>query len=101
MGSVVADGEEVVFEEGMPDSPRNIFDLVSQALSEQRKAIVKFKVDHKNCLQDGEFPESFDFIEIESMPHDEIILRISIQLLNKMSDLESQLRAYQANVLSG
>ena len=45
MGSVIADGEEVVFDEGMPDSPRDIFDLVSQALGDQRKAIVKFEVD--------------------------------------------------------
>ena len=100
MGSVIADGEEVVFDEGTPNSPRDIFDLVSQALGDQRKAIVKFEVDQLDCLQEGKFPDSFDSIMITSMLHDEIILRISIQLLNQMNELENHLKAYQGNVLS-
>ena len=60
MGSVIADGEEVVFDEGTPDL-RDIFDLVSQALGDQRKAIVKFEVDQRDCLQ----MESFLFLQID------------------------------------
>ena len=100
MGRVTADGEEVVFDEGTPSSPRDIFDLVSQVLGEQRKAIVSFVSDGKDSLQTGTFPESFELIEIKSMYHDEIILRISIELLNQMSELVGQLKAYQGNVLS-
>ena len=50
MGRVTADGEEVVFDEGTPTSPRDIFDLVSQALGDQRRAIVKFDSDKEDCL---------------------------------------------------
>ena len=100
MGSVIADGEEVVFDEGTPDLPRDIFDLVSQALGDQRKAIVKFEVDQRDCLQDGKFPDSFKSISIETMLHDEIILRISIQLLNQMNELENHLKSYRSNILS-
>jgi len=64
MGRVTADGEEVVFDEGTPSSPRDIFDLVSQVLGEQRKAIVSFVSDGKDSLQTGTFPESFELIEI-------------------------------------
>ena len=100
MGRVTADGEEVVFDEGTPTSPRDIFDLVSQALGDQRRAIVKFDSDKEDCLTSGSFPDRFVSIDIQSMYHDEIILRISIQLLNQMSDLVVQLKAYQGNVLS-
>ena len=37
---------------------------------------------------------------ITSMLHDEIIFRISTQLLNQMNELENHLKAYQGNVLS-
>lgn len=100
MGKVIADGENVVFAEGIPDSPRVIFDLVSQTLGDQRKAIVKFEVDQIDCLLDGKFPDSFKSIMISTMLHDEIILRISTQLLDQMNELENNLKAYQGNILS-
>ena len=100
MGSVVADGEEVVFNDGTPSSPRDIFDLVSHALGEQRKAIVSFEVDGTDVLQTGNFPETFEAVIIKSLVHDEIILRISIQLLNQLGESIAHLKAYQSNILS-
>ncbi len=100
VGKVVADGEEVIFEEGVPSSTRHIFDLISQVLGEQRRAIVSFEVDGEDCLKSGEFPEGFDSINAQSMLHDEIILRICSQLIDHTSQLPKQLEAYQANVLT-
>lgn len=100
MANITADGEDVIFDQGSPSSPRDVFDLVSQALGEQRKAIVRFEVDKMDCLQTGQFPDSFESIVLDSMYHDEIILRISLQLLNQMSELSPQLRAYQGNILT-
>ncbi|MDG1173216.1 MAG: hypothetical protein P8M67_02850 [Opitutales bacterium] len=100
MANITADGEDVIFDQGTPSSPRDVFDLVSQALGEQRKAIVRFEVDKMDCLQTGQFPDSFELIVLDSMYHDEIILRISLQLLNQMSELSPQLRAYQGNILT-
>ena len=67
------------------------------ALAEQR-SIVKFKVDGEDSLQTGSL-EQFELIEAESLSHDEITLRLSIELLNSMSNLEPEIQAYQANVL--
>lgn len=100
MSRITADGEEVIFDEGKPNSLLDIFELVSLALGEKRKAIVKFDVDGKDCLQTGTFPETFESIDIQSLYHDEIILRISIQLLDQISELVEQLKIYQGNVLS-
>ena len=54
----------------------------------------------KTHLQSGEFEKSFELIEAESLSHDEITLRLSIELINQMNSLEGSLLAYQANILS-
>jgi len=96
----MADKEEVIFQEGVPESPSQIYQLLMQAYSEQRRSVVKFFVDEVDCMSGGNFPDSFKLIEAESLSHDEITLRISIQLLNQMSQLAEHLSAYQANILS-
>ena len=100
MPKVMADNEEVVFQEGIPGEPSHIYELLMAAFAEQRRSVVKFVVDGKDSLQTGEFPEKFEIIEAESLSHDEISLRLSIDLINQMNTLESSISAYQINVLT-
>lgn len=97
---MLADNENVNFQEGIPENPLHVYELLMGALAEQKRSIVKFKVDGEDSLQTGEFPEQFELIEAESLSHDEITLRLSIELLNSMSNLEPEIQAYQANVLT-
>jgi len=100
MPKVMADNEEVNFQEGIPESPLHIYELLMGAFAEQKRSVIKFKVDGEDCLQSGKFPEHFELIEAESLSHDEITLRLSIELLNSMSNLGSEIDAYQVNILS-
>lgn len=100
MPKVMADNEEVVFEEGIPEQPSHIYELLMGAFAEQRRSVVKFLVDGNDALQEGEFADTFELIEAESLTHDEITLRLSIELINQMNSLEGSLLAYQANILS-
>ena len=100
MPKVLADNEEVVFQEGIPDDPSHIYELLMGAFAEQRRSVVKYLVDGEDALQTGKFPKSFELIEAESLSHDEITLRLSIELINQMNGLENSLSAYCVNVLS-
>ena len=100
MPKVMADNEEVVFQEGIPGEPSHIYELLMAAFAEQRRSVVKFVVDGKDSLQTGEFPEKFENIEAESLSHDEISLRLSIDFINQMNTLESSISAYHFNVLT-
>jgi len=100
MPKVLADNEEVVFQEGIPEDPSHIYELLMGAFAEQRRSVVKYLVDGEDALQTGKFPKSFELIEAESLSHDEITLRLSIELINQMNGLESSLSAYCSNVLS-
>ena len=99
MPKVLADNEEVVFEEGMPEQPSLIYELLMGAFAEQRRSLVKFLVDGKDALQTGEFPDAFEIIEAQSLTHDEVTFRLSIDFINQMSSLQAEISAYQANVL--
>ena len=100
MPKVLADNEEVVFQEGIPKDPSHIYELLMGAFAEQRRSVVKYLVDGEDALQAGEFPKTFELIEAESLSHDEITLRLSIELINQMNGLENSLSAYCVNVLS-
>ena len=100
MPKVLADNEEVVFQEGIPEDPSHIYELLMGAFAEQRRSIVKYLVDGEDALQATEFPKTFNLIEAESLPHEEITLRLSIELINQMNGLENSLSAYSVNVLS-
>jgi hypothetical protein len=100
MPKVLADNEEVVFQEGIPEDPSQIYELLMGAFAEQRRSVVKYLVDGEDALQAAEFPKTFELIEAESLSHDEITLRLSIQFINQMSGLENSLSAYSMNILS-
>ena len=99
MPKVLADREEVVFQEGIPEAPSHIYELLMGAFAEQRRSLVKFIVDGTDALQTGEFPEQFVLIEAESLTHDEITFRLSIDLINQMTTQNDAIAAYQSNVL--
>jgi len=100
MPKVLADNEEVVFQEGIPEDPSHIYELLMGAFAEQKRSVVKYLVDGEDALQAAEFPKTFELIEAESLSHDEITLRLSIELINQMNDLENSLTAYSMNILS-
>ena len=100
MPKVMADSEEVVFQEGIPKDPGQIYQLLMGAFAEQRRSLVEYIVDGEDALQTGEFLESFDIIEAKSLSHDEISLRLSIDLINQMNTLEGSISAYLTNVLT-
>ena len=100
MPKVLADKEEVLFQEGIPTEPSHVYELLMGAFAEQRRSVVKFIVDGEDVLQTGEFPNSFESIEAESLSHNEITFRLSIELINQMNGLENSLSAYQSNILS-
>jgi hypothetical protein len=99
MPKVLADKEEVNFQEGIPAEPVRIYELLMGAFAEQRRSVVKFYVDGEDCMPTGEFPDTFELIEAESLSHDEITLRLSKEFFNLMSNLEEEILAYQANIL--
>jgi hypothetical protein len=99
MPKVLADREEVVFQEGIPENPSHIYELLMGAFAEQRRSLVKFIVDGEDALQTGEFPEKFELIEAESLTHDEITFRLSIDLINQMTTQNDAIAAYQNNIL--
>ena len=72
MPKVLADNEEVVFQQGVPENPAQIYELLMQAFAEQRRSVIKFVVDGNDALQTGEFADSFELISAESLLHDEI-----------------------------
>ena len=100
MPKVLADNEEVVFQEGIPEDPSHIYELLMGAFAEQKRSVVKYLVDGEDALLAAEFPKTFELIEAESLSHDEITLRLSIELINQMNGLENSLSAYCVNVLS-
>jgi len=100
MPKVLADNEEVVFQEGIPNEPSHIYELLMGAFAEQRRSVVKFTVDGKDALQSGVFAKSFELIEAESLSHDEITLRLSIDFINQMNTLGDSITAYQLNILT-
>ena len=98
--SIFADGEEVIFEGDIPSEPSRIYELLMNALSEQSRVVVKFFVDGKDALHEGSFPESFKKIEVESLTHHELTLRLSIEAINQMSGFDKDFENYLKNVLS-
>ena len=100
MTSVWADDEEVIFEQGIPENPLQIYNLLMAAFSEQGRVVVGFEIDGEDALQMESFPENFSKISAKSLKNEEVILRICNQSLEAMSQLGSELHAYQLNILS-
>jgi hypothetical protein len=95
MTSVWADDEEVIFEQGIPENPLQIYNLLMAAFSEQGRVVVGFEIDGEDALQMESFPEKFSKISAKSLRNEEVILRICNQSLEAMSQLDSEL-----NILS-
>ena len=100
MSKVWADDEEVIFEEGIPSNPMQIYNLLMAAFSEQGRVVIGFEIDGKDALQMENFPESFSSIHAKSLKNEEVILRICKQSLESMTNLGTEMRAYQLNILS-
>jgi hypothetical protein len=96
---VLADNEEVVFDEGIPAAPSTIYELLLGAFAERRRAMTSFIVDGKDFINNEDLPDQFKNIEAKSITHAELTMRLSIQFLNMLSSFENQISAYQVNLL--
>ena len=100
MSSVIADGEEVVFDGDVPTNPNHVYDLLMGALSENGRAVVKFIVDGVDTVASGESPSTYEKIEVISLSHDELTLRLIIESMNHLNTAEKEFEAYIRNILS-
>ena len=100
MSKVIADGEEVSFDGDYPTDPSHVYELLMGALSEQGRVAVKFIVDGEDAVAKGEFPESFQEIEVLSLSHDELTLRLIVESMDQMGSLEPEFTAYARNILT-
>lgn len=98
--SVIADGEEVVFDGDVPTDPNHVYELLMGALSENGRAVVQFIVDGVDAVQKGEFPSTYETIEVFSLSHDELTLRLIVESMNHLSTAEKEFEAYIRNILS-
>ena len=97
--SISVDGEEVIFDGEIPTEPAHVYDLLMNALSDQSRVIVIFFVDDVDALHEGTFPNTYSEINIESVTHHELTLRLSIEAINQMSGFDKDFENYLGNVL--
>ena len=69
MPQVLADNEEVVFDEGVPSKPSAIYDLLLGAFAERRRAMTTFIVDGTDYINTDDLPGKFEVISTESITH--------------------------------
>jgi len=100
MKQVIVDGEAVIFEGDVPDSPSRVYELLINALSEQGKVVTEFIIDGKHSLAEDELPLTYEKIEAASLTHDELTLKLVIASMNQLSEIEVHLDAYIRNILS-
>ena len=100
MPSVWADSEEVEFTDEIPVEPSHVYELLMGAVSEQGRAIIKFEVDGKDALSEGEFPSSYEKIEATTLSHDELTLRLVLESVKQFANTEEHLQAYLNNILT-
>ena len=65
--SVIADGEEVIFDGDVPTDPNHVYELLMGALSENGRAVVKFIIDGEDAVGSENLPSSYKKIEIETV----------------------------------
>ena len=100
MSKVIADGEEVIFEGDVPVEPSRVYELLMGALSEQGRVVVRFVVDEVDSLLEGKFPDIYENIEVFSLSHDELTLRLILESMKHLVQTEEQFEAYVRNILS-
>ena len=98
--TVTADGEDVVFDGEIPTDPSHVYDLLMGALSENGRAIVQFIVDGVDAVQSGEFPATYKKIEVSSLSHDELTLRLFCRINESPQYCRKRFEAYIRNILS-
>ena len=100
MSKVIVDGEEVIFEGDVPLEPSRVYELLMGALSEQGRVVVRFVVDEVDSLLEGKFPDAYENIEVFSLSHDELTLRLILESMKHLVQTEEQFEAYVRNILS-
>jgi hypothetical protein len=100
VSKVIADGEEVIFEGDFPLEPSRVYELLMGALSEQGRVVVRFVVDGVDSLLEGKFPDIYENIEVFSLSHDELTLRLILESMKHLVQTEEQFEAYVRNILS-
>jgi hypothetical protein len=100
VSKVIADGEEVIFEGDVPVEPSRVYELLMGALSEQGRVVVRFVVDEVDSLLEGKFPDAYENIEVFSLSHDELTLRLILESMKHLVQTEEQFEAYVRNILS-
>ena len=98
--SVIADGEEVIFDGDVPTDPNHVYELLMGALSENGRTVVKFIIDGEDAVGIENLPSSYKKIEVHSLSHDELTLRLIIESMNHLSTAEKEFEAYIRNILS-
>ena len=99
MSEVYVDGEKVVFEGDVPESPDDVFNLLMNVLSEQGRAVTGFVVDGEDALGEGNAPATYGRIDAATLSHDELTLQVIREFLAKMEPLGEELRSYSRNIL--
>ena len=100
MSQIFADNEEVIFEGDVPVEPSRVYELLMGALSEQGRVVVRFVVDEVDSLLEGKFPDTYENIEVFSLSHDELTLRLILESMKHLVQTEEQFEAYVRNILS-
>ena len=83
----------------MPSETSRIYQLLMEALSEQARVIYSIEVDGEPATGDT-FPETYNEINVVSMSHDELTMKLSIQSLNQLSQTGKTIDAYMKNILT-
>ncbi len=99
MPSVIVDKEEVVFKEGVPACPSQVYDLLDGELAKLERVMVRFCVDGVDILREDSNPTSFEKIEVTSQTHHQLTLRLIVEANRHLANFEIELAAYAANVL--
>ena len=74
MPQVLADNEEVVFDEGVPSKPSAIYDLLLGAFAERRRAMTTFIVDGTDYINTDDLRVNLKILT-ESITHAELTLQ--------------------------
>ena len=99
MSSVTVDNETVIFEGDVPKDPSKVYDLLMGILAEQGRVVVSFVVDGVDLLREDRSPDAYQKIDVFSQTHHELTLKLIMETMKHLVELEDQLIAYSVNVL--
>lgn len=101
MPEIIVDNEPVDFNGPIPEDPKVIYDLLFEALANDRKSVIEYIVDGKNVLEDAEqnFPSQFETIHATSITHAKLTLRLINSTLDLCQNTVAELDSYSRRVL--